>query len=387
MENEVALQNKEHPQNPVEGSKDEVSVQLPAPPSWKKLFSPKKGGAPRKNDIIFIAPTGEEISNKKQLEQYLKSHPGDISVSDFDWSTGETPRRSTRISEKAKATPPQEEPPRKRARKSPGSKKKENKETEKSEGVKETEIKDAEMSEKENAETEKEKNSKDEELNKEDETKQKELETAKGEEPKSEDEKKEKEIETAEDEEPKKEDETKDKEIETNKGEEAKKEDVESKETKQKNTAGEETLQDSKEDTGIKNAFGSATETNNGQLNTDDGKKVEDHGHENVQNQEVATAGAKVALEVGQDKGENGPQTESEKAIDSCCMKQKMANLGITKENGIADQENCRGTGRTPASEGTVTENEDTRKHNGKLDIQVENRGNENESEVTAISK
>ncbi|KAL0562001.1 hypothetical protein IC582_002449 [Cucumis melo] len=362
MENEVALQNKEHPENPLEGSKDEVSFQLPAPPSWKKLFSPKKGGAPRKNDIVFIAPTGEEISNRKQLEQYLKSHPGDITLSDFDWSTGETPRRSTRISEKAKATPPQEEPPKKRARKSPGSKKKEHNETEKSDGEKECKIKDAEMSEKDNAERENE-NSKDEEPNKEDETKRKELETAKGEEPKNEDEKTEKETETAKDEEPKKVDETKDREIEASKDEEANKEDIESKETEQKN----------------------ATETKNGQLDTEDGKKVEDQSRENVPNQEVATAGEKVTLEVGQDK-ENGPETEAEKAIDSCCMKQEKPNLGTTKENGVAEQEKCRGTERPPASEGTITENKDTQKHDGKHEIQGENRGSENLSEVTAIS-
>ncbi|KAG6697509.1 hypothetical protein I3842_09G204500 [Carya illinoinensis] len=38
-------------------------------------FLPKKGGTPRKNEIMFVAPTREEINNKKQLEQYLKSHP------------------------------------------------------------------------------------------------------------------------------------------------------------------------------------------------------------------------------------------------------------------------------------------------------------------------
>ncbi|XP_027126793.1 uncharacterized protein [Coffea arabica] len=102
-----------------------VSVELPAPASWKKLFIPKKGGTPRKNEIVFVAPTGEEISGRKQLEQYLKSHPGNPSISEFDWSTGETPRRSARISEKLKATPPstEKEPPKKRARKSLGAKK------------------------------------------------------------------------------------------------------------------------------------------------------------------------------------------------------------------------------------------------------------------------
>ncbi|OUZ99883.1 Methyl-CpG DNA binding [Macleaya cordata] len=93
-------------------------------------FILKRGGTPKKNEIIFNAPTGEEISNRKQLEQYLKSHPGGPAISEFDWGTGETPRRSVRISEKAKATPPSEsEPPKKRSRKSSGSKK-DNKEVE-----------------------------------------------------------------------------------------------------------------------------------------------------------------------------------------------------------------------------------------------------------------
>ncbi|KAJ7951900.1 Methyl-CpG-binding domain-containing protein [Quillaja saponaria] len=105
--------------------KDEVlSVELPAPPAWKKLFLPKEGGTPRKNEIVFFAPTGEEINNRKQLEQYLKVHPGNPAISEFDWGTGETPRRSARISEKAKSTPPPEsEHPKKRSRKSSGSKK------------------------------------------------------------------------------------------------------------------------------------------------------------------------------------------------------------------------------------------------------------------------
>ncbi|GAU22281.1 hypothetical protein TSUD_260810 [Trifolium subterraneum] len=112
--------------------KDEVlSVELSAPPSWKKLFFPKKVGTPRKSEIVFVAPTGEEISSKKQLEKYLKAHPGNPNISEFDWGTGETPRRSSRISEKVKTTPPpsEAEPPKKRSRKSSGSKK-DDKETE-----------------------------------------------------------------------------------------------------------------------------------------------------------------------------------------------------------------------------------------------------------------
>ncbi|XP_058074422.1 methyl-CpG-binding domain-containing protein 11-like isoform X2 [Magnolia sinica] len=78
------------------------------------LFLPNKEGTPKKNEIIFTAPTGEEINNRKQLEQLLKSHSGGPKISEFDWGTGDTPRRSTRISEKSKATPPSESPPKKK---------------------------------------------------------------------------------------------------------------------------------------------------------------------------------------------------------------------------------------------------------------------------------
>ncbi|KAL3511892.1 hypothetical protein ACH5RR_024609 [Cinchona calisaya] len=139
-------------------SKEEVvSVELPAPASWKKLFMPKNGGTPRKSEIVFVAPTGEEISGRKQLEQYLKSHPGNPPISEFDWSTGETPRRSARISEKAKATPPStdREPPKKRARKSLGAKK-DDKETEaakeETEDKKDDEMQDAKANDKKNEE-------------------------------------------------------------------------------------------------------------------------------------------------------------------------------------------------------------------------------------------
>lgn len=86
-------------------------------------FAPKKSGTSRKNEIVFVAPTGEEIGNKRQLEKYLKAHPGSPASSEFDWSTGETPRRSARISGKAKSSEsPDSELPKKRARKSSASK-------------------------------------------------------------------------------------------------------------------------------------------------------------------------------------------------------------------------------------------------------------------------
>ncbi|KAK7304167.1 hypothetical protein RJT34_15259 [Clitoria ternatea] len=104
-------------------NEETLSMELPAPPGWKKKFFPKKAGTPKKNEIVFTAPTGEDFNNKKQLEKYLKAHPGGPAVSEFDWGTGETPRRSTRISEKAKATPPPEsEPPKKRGKRSSASK-------------------------------------------------------------------------------------------------------------------------------------------------------------------------------------------------------------------------------------------------------------------------
>ncbi|GMI78111.1 hypothetical protein HRI_001480400 [Hibiscus trionum] len=139
----------------MESKEEVISVELPAPASWKKMFFPKKVGSPRKTEIMFIAPTGEEISTRRQLEQYLKSHPGNPPITEFDWGTGETPRRSTRISEKAKATPtPEKEPPKKRGRKSLSAKKEE-KETEvnpeKAEGEKESEKEDAQDAEKEDA--------------------------------------------------------------------------------------------------------------------------------------------------------------------------------------------------------------------------------------------
>ncbi|KAK9060717.1 hypothetical protein SSX86_021423 [Deinandra increscens subsp. villosa] len=108
------------------GMNDEVvSLELPAPSGWKKTFLLKQGGTPKKKETVFTAPTGEEITNKKQLEQYLKSHPGGPKISEFDWGSGETPRRSSRISEKSKSTPPpaEAEPVKKRSRKSTSGKK------------------------------------------------------------------------------------------------------------------------------------------------------------------------------------------------------------------------------------------------------------------------
>ncbi|XP_042945347.1 methyl-CpG-binding domain-containing protein 11-like [Carya illinoinensis] len=70
------------------------------PVSFFLQFCLKKGGTSRKNEIVFIAPTGEEINNKKQLEQFLKSHTGNPAILEFDWGIGEMPRRYAKISEK-----------------------------------------------------------------------------------------------------------------------------------------------------------------------------------------------------------------------------------------------------------------------------------------------
>jgi hypothetical protein len=69
--------------------------------------------------------------------------------------TGETPRRSARISEKAKATPPEKEHQKKRGRKSSGSKKDETGTiTEENEGENEVQMQDAEGAEKGKADKE-----------------------------------------------------------------------------------------------------------------------------------------------------------------------------------------------------------------------------------------
>ncbi|XP_016491360.1 uncharacterized protein LOC107811030 isoform X1 [Nicotiana tabacum] len=131
-----------------------VSIELPAPPGWKKKqFLPKTGGTPKKNEIVFTAPTGEEITTRKQLEQYLKSHPGGPPVAEFDWGTGDTPRRSPRISEKAKAapSPAESEPAKKRGRKSSASKKDSNEVPEETEAAKDDDMEEAEEHEKDTA--------------------------------------------------------------------------------------------------------------------------------------------------------------------------------------------------------------------------------------------
>ncbi|KAI3786873.1 hypothetical protein L1987_40912 [Smallanthus sonchifolius] len=131
-------------------SDEVVSLELPAPSGWKKMFLPKKAGTPKKNEIVFTAPTGEEITTRKQLDQYLKSHPGGPKISEFDWGTGETPRRSSRIVEKVKLAPPplpETEPAKKKAKRSALKKGKKDKEPKEDETPEKEKAEDVEMQE------------------------------------------------------------------------------------------------------------------------------------------------------------------------------------------------------------------------------------------------
>nr|PNR46374.1 hypothetical protein PHYPA_013493 [Physcomitrium patens] len=51
---------------------------------WE-MGSGKKGGTPKRKDVTFVAPDGEEIKTKRQLDKYLKAHPGTLSAGDFEW--------------------------------------------------------------------------------------------------------------------------------------------------------------------------------------------------------------------------------------------------------------------------------------------------------------
>uniref|UniRef100_A0A0V0I4A0 Putative methyl-CpG-binding domain-containing protein 10-like n=1 Tax=Solanum chacoense TaxID=4108 RepID=A0A0V0I4A0_SOLCH len=142
-----------------------VSIELPAPDGWLKRFLPKKGGTPKKNEIVFTAPTGEEITTKKQLQQYLKSHPGGPAITEFDWGSGEAPRRSSRIIGKAKTAPLAAESvtPTKRSRKSSASKKdvKDKEDQAETEAAKDVDMPEAKKQEKDDAAVEAKKHEKD----------------------------------------------------------------------------------------------------------------------------------------------------------------------------------------------------------------------------------
>ncbi|MFS8018464.1 putative Methyl-CpG-binding domain-containing protein [Helianthus anomalus] len=123
------------------------------------MFLPKKAGTPKKNEIVFTAPTGQEITTRKQLDQYLKAHPGGPKISEFNWGTSETLRRSSRINEKVKKAPPlvKTEPVKKKPRRSSASKDKKDKEPEEDETPEKEKEKDVEMQEEEKPDDDKQK--------------------------------------------------------------------------------------------------------------------------------------------------------------------------------------------------------------------------------------
>ncbi|OAY52810.1 methyl-CpG-binding domain-containing protein 11 [Manihot esculenta] len=312
----------------MEAKEEVISVELPAPPAWKKMYLPKRAGTPRKSEIMFIAPTGEEINNRKQLEQYLKSHPGNPAISEFDWGTGETPRRSVRISEKAKATPtPDKEPPKKRGRKSSGSKKdgKEIESTpEKGEGEKEVQMQDAEEAGKENKEAGKEN------------------------------------------------DVAKENQVqEGDKGESA--------QTKDVDTKIEEATQEEEADkvTKIQEDAGEGKETKNDKEGVENTQHVtEVQEHENAE----AVLKNRPAEEVGSGEGSGKEsQTEVEKETVSGDKKDiKEANEGAEKENA---------NGTVPASEGGVKEKPDIQENDAKHSIAVDGKINTTDGEVKENGK
>lgn len=68
-------------------------------------------GLQKKKIVSFLAPDGEEIRNKTQLNKYLKAHPGTAVATDFDWGTpavesvtAYTTRRSERLSLKSRSS-------------------------------------------------------------------------------------------------------------------------------------------------------------------------------------------------------------------------------------------------------------------------------------------
>ncbi|CAK9198949.1 unnamed protein product [Sphagnum troendelagicum] len=68
---------------------------------WKKKFSKKIGGStPKGKGVSYVTPDGEEIRSKRQMKKYLKGHPAGPTAADFDWTSGESPRRSLRLSSK-----------------------------------------------------------------------------------------------------------------------------------------------------------------------------------------------------------------------------------------------------------------------------------------------
>eukprot|EP00249_Psilotum_nudum_P004536 c18055_g1_i1 orf=156-2045(+) len=77
---------------------DEIAV----PSGWQRKLVARKGRGqtPKSCDVVYVAPGGEEIKSRTHLQRYLKAHPGGPVVSEFNWSSGSTPRRSARLTSK-----------------------------------------------------------------------------------------------------------------------------------------------------------------------------------------------------------------------------------------------------------------------------------------------
>ncbi|KAJ6747295.1 METHYL-CPG-BINDING DOMAIN-CONTAINING PROTEIN 11-LIKE [Salix koriyanagi] len=99
-------------------------------PSSCSCLYPRKVGPLRKVRLFSLHQLGKKSRAKDSWNSTSKHTLVGTAVSEFDWGSGETPRRSARISEKAKVTPVKESgPPKKRIKKSSASKESEDTET------------------------------------------------------------------------------------------------------------------------------------------------------------------------------------------------------------------------------------------------------------------
>jgi hypothetical protein len=67
---------------------------------WRRRLVLRKGVKKQRRDVVYVAPDGTEVKNKKQLEKYLKKHPGGPLVSEFNWRSEMPTRLSRRLSNK-----------------------------------------------------------------------------------------------------------------------------------------------------------------------------------------------------------------------------------------------------------------------------------------------
>uniref|UniRef100_A0A2P2M4D0 Uncharacterized protein MANES_11G056200 n=1 Tax=Rhizophora mucronata TaxID=61149 RepID=A0A2P2M4D0_RHIMU len=352
----------------MEGKDEVISVELPGPEAWKKMYCPKSGGTPRKNEIMFVAPTGEEIHTRKQLEQYLKSHPGNPPISEFDWGTGETPRRSARISEKAKLTPtPEKVPPRKRSQKSSDSKKEKKKTKSGPENTEsEKEVKLQDDSGKENAEVGKGKHVTDENKDgKEDQEKDVQMQYLEGSEKENAEGEKEKDL-NIEKEDKKEDNEAAElKEKEYNNVEDAAHEEAKKSLNIQNNAVDAKNGGKEKETKGVDEGKGEAVAEE--QPHAMDVQKQENDEAE-VKDQPAARAGSGEVTENGNEKIENsaGKVLQSEAAKENVMDNIAVSDSVAVETNGEAGKENADATVDAPAPEGEIKGKPDV--HDGMCD-------------------